>query len=694
MANIRKQFNFRNGVQVDDDKLIVSPTGLVGIGTSVPTESLDVHGNVKVTGLTSTTSLFTPSLEATSATIENITLDPAGSIVGGGVSIVAGVVTSASAGGIVTYYGDARYLDGMPGSQWIDIDAGLGYTSIYAQGNVGVGTVDPRFTFQVSGSPSTAVGIFTGGVGISSVGNMIVTGIVTAHRYVGMGSELFLLNASAVGLGTLTLDRLPLIPDYKLEDGQSLGIVTTTVLDATGAEVGVATITDLTVEGTLTGTASTAQGLTGVPNIVVGILTATNVAASSFVGGITGDVAGTASTARNLTTDAGVDILDMTVGVATITTKAVVDGNLGVGTDIPLEKFVVHNVPGTGQLNAQIISDDSQSQLSIGSSIDVGGYSGALRYNSIVGAFTYSGQDHFDILNYGPGNLNFYLDANNSVAVPGNFFWHNGPTNHLMALTYDGKLGIGVTNPEASLEVAGISSASNLWATNNINAGGNLTLDGNIVAVGAGATVTANTLYLLGGTLNDVLKDQNGDPLFGVGANLDITSGISTFNDVQVNRDLYLDNSTDANGYSGGIYIGDIENYTKAGAPLQVGDWDPTEEEEAEGVVVIEEGSIGIGTTAARGAIALDVFEGDAIFNGVGIGTIDVEGDAVLQVYGPIHSHRSPEFPNDDPGCIFQGITTSTGGFSSGNGVIEISVVGNNLTFTVPGVGTTTLTLF
>ena len=39
MANIRKQFNFRNGVQVDNDNLVVSPTGLVGIGTTVPTEA-------------------------------------------------------------------------------------------------------------------------------------------------------------------------------------------------------------------------------------------------------------------------------------------------------------------------------------------------------------------------------------------------------------------------------------------------------------------------------------------------------------------------------------------------------------------------------------------------------------------------------------------------------------------------------
>ena len=36
MANIKKNFNFRNGVQVDDDNLLVTSTGLVGIGTTIP----------------------------------------------------------------------------------------------------------------------------------------------------------------------------------------------------------------------------------------------------------------------------------------------------------------------------------------------------------------------------------------------------------------------------------------------------------------------------------------------------------------------------------------------------------------------------------------------------------------------------------------------------------------------------------
>ena len=40
-------------------------------------------------------------------------------ITGAGVSIKSGIVTAQGAG-IVTFYGDARFLQGMPTSQWED----------------------------------------------------------------------------------------------------------------------------------------------------------------------------------------------------------------------------------------------------------------------------------------------------------------------------------------------------------------------------------------------------------------------------------------------------------------------------------------------------------------------------------------------------------------------------------------------
>jgi len=58
MSNIRKSFNFRNGVQVDEDNFIINSNGLVGIGTSIPTEALDVRGTAKVVGLATVDNLY------------------------------------------------------------------------------------------------------------------------------------------------------------------------------------------------------------------------------------------------------------------------------------------------------------------------------------------------------------------------------------------------------------------------------------------------------------------------------------------------------------------------------------------------------------------------------------------------------------------------------------------------------------
>ena len=170
MANIKKNFNFRNGVQVDDDNLLVTTTGLVGIGTTVPTEALDVRGDVNVSGFATITKGNVGFLTVT-------TLEPT-EIVGAGINIKSGVVTSQVPGtGIVTFYGDARYLQGMPTSQWDDVDVGLGYTSIFnTGGNVGISTIDPRSSLQIGGKVDSG----QEGVGISSVGNVRVKGIVTA----------------------------------------------------------------------------------------------------------------------------------------------------------------------------------------------------------------------------------------------------------------------------------------------------------------------------------------------------------------------------------------------------------------------------------------------------------------------------------------------------------------------------------
>ena len=193
MANIKKSFNFRNGVQVDDDNLKVSTTGLVGIGTTVPTEALDVRGNLVVSGVSS-------AVTAQAGVMTVTTLNPT-EIIGAGVSIVSGIVTASS--GIITFYGDARFLQGMPTSQWEDTDVGLGVSSIYnTGGNVGIATTAPLFTLQVGNDVNSG----QKGVGISSFGDIKASGIVTATTFSGNLSGNIGSNTIVSGITTFSND--------------------------------------------------------------------------------------------------------------------------------------------------------------------------------------------------------------------------------------------------------------------------------------------------------------------------------------------------------------------------------------------------------------------------------------------------------------------------------------------------------
>jgi len=204
MANIKKTFNFRNGVQVDDDNLIVNATGLVGIGTTIPTEALDVRGTAKVVGLVTSQEGFVGVFTAHTSSLGTVALST--SIIGAGVSIKSGIITSNAASGLVTYYGDARFLQGMPTSQWDDIDVGLGYTSIFnTGGNVGVSTGDPRNSFQVGGNVRTG----QIGVGINSDGHIKASGIITAtgldiNGDIDIDGQTNLDNVSVAGVSTFT----------------------------------------------------------------------------------------------------------------------------------------------------------------------------------------------------------------------------------------------------------------------------------------------------------------------------------------------------------------------------------------------------------------------------------------------------------------------------------------------------------
>ena len=172
MANIRKTFNFREGVKVDDSVLVVAGQR-VGIGSTVPTKVLDIKGDVISSGQITVSKLVVSGVSTFSD-----------------VNIGTGITIHASSGIITAnkFFGDGATLSNLPTSQWTDTDIGLGFTSIYNEGNVGVGTTDPRSTFQVGSNPNTSG---KNGVIISKTsGDIKSSGIITASSFVGIGSEL------------------------------------------------------------------------------------------------------------------------------------------------------------------------------------------------------------------------------------------------------------------------------------------------------------------------------------------------------------------------------------------------------------------------------------------------------------------------------------------------------------------------
>jgi len=546
MANIKKNFNFRNGVQVDDDNLLVTATGLVGIGTTIPVESLDVRGNVIITGFTSATSANIGFLTVT-------TFEPT-NIIGAGLSVKSGIVT-ATGTGILTYFGDASNLLGMPTSQWEDVDVGLGFTSIYnTGGNVGVGTEDPRTTVQVGGNVDAA----QRGVGISSAGNINASGIITAASFVGdltgniVSGSTFSgnidLNADLDVDGHTNLDNVSVagvttfsgnvdIDAHTFLDNVSIsGVTTTTGNVDINADVDVdghTNLDNLSVAGvsTFSGPIVGTSGAT-INSVTIGIeapsaisATASNLLLTSDGGttsiandlGVTGvstfsndvAVAGVTTTKNLLVTgvttfSGAVNATSIEVPNATITTK------LGVGsTDTPVSDI---QVTKNSLAEIQICSTSSVAQLNVGKEVGTGKtQTSQIRFGGGAGAPYSASGTSLDIINYDTGNFNYHLSGNNAAGVQGDFHWHKGINSaRLMTLTgVGGSLGIGNTQPTKALDVTG---AGNF--TGDVNVGNNLIVNG----------------LLLGNVQGSLTGNVSGT----LAGNTNTTVGISTLNNLSV----------------------------------------------------------------------------------------------------------------------------------------------------------------
>ena len=469
MASIRKTFSFRNGVQVDEDNFIVNANGLVGIGTSIPNEALDVRGTAKVVGLTTTNDLFVAGV----ATATDIKVGTAISITGGGVKAT-------------NFYGDGATLSNLPTSQWEDVDVGLGFTSIYAVGNVGIATTDPRSSLQVGGSPDI---LGKSGVGINSIGNIKATGIVTATSFVGALTGNVVGNVTGAVTGNVTGN----ITGNVDGDINSTGVSTFASLSASLVNVG-------------TSATFTSGGLD-----ITGVATAT-----SFVGPVTGSVTGnvtgnlTGNVTGNITGDivSGVTTASTAVNVGTGGTAlaALNTGRVGIGSAIPKSDLTIKKATDA---SLEIVGESGLTKVSLGKSDTDGNESALIRYGNPDASL--------NIINYNAGSVNSFIHAGSGTGIQtGRFSWIYGQSNaELLSLTHEGKVGVGKTNPDYNLEVVGTSTI-----TSDLGVGGNLAVDGNVTLTGS---ITL--------------------PAVVDGTNLNATTGISTLNNVSIGGTVGIETS-------------------------------------------------------------------------------------------------------------------------------------------------------